>query len=302
VEALVRAIKKGDRGAAVEDVQRRLLALGYDLGPTGVDGVFLGETLGAVREFQRQAQIAEDGLVGSQTWSALVDATFTLGDRLLYLRYPYLHGADVRTLQRVLNTLGFACGEPDGIFGTFTERAVREFQHNVGHPADGIVGAETVKALENLRHVWEGRESDTPVAWKVAPARAAEVLSRTGLHVLWHGEAARDVAERLSNLAQASGTDGLATREARDEPQADDGLTVVLGGPGQTDAQDGVPVVCAGDDSAEMLAARVFTALSAERPRPARILVEVDEGAADEERVRQAVAVGLLDGLCAALA
>ena len=124
---MLEPIAQGDRGAAVEDVQKRLLVLGFDLGPTGVDGVFLGATLSAVRSFQHANGLSEDGTVGDETWAALVDATFRLGDRLLYLRYPYLHGADVRALQSALNVLGFACGSPDGIFGAFTERAVRTF-------------------------------------------------------------------------------------------------------------------------------------------------------------------------------
>ena len=87
----MRPIREGDRGAAVEDVQRRLITLGADLGPTGVDGVFFGATLAAVRAFQHVRGLDEDGEVGDHTWAALVDATFSLGDRLLYLRHPYLH-------------------------------------------------------------------------------------------------------------------------------------------------------------------------------------------------------------------
>jgi hypothetical protein len=92
----VRPILPGGRGAAVEDVQRRLLVLGYDLGRTGVDGVFLGQTREAVAAFQREHELSEDGIVGPETWAALVDSTFTLGDRMLYLRLPYFHGNDVQ--------------------------------------------------------------------------------------------------------------------------------------------------------------------------------------------------------------
>jgi len=171
---VVHPIAQGDRGPAVEDVQKRLLMLGFDLGPTGVDGVFWGATLTAVRRFQEEHGLDEDGIVGNETWAALVDATFRLGDRLLYLKYPYLHGADVRVLQGALNILGFACGEPDGIFGTYTERAVGEFQANVGIPADGIAGPETIGAVERLRHVWSGKDPSAPAELDVAPARAAE--------------------------------------------------------------------------------------------------------------------------------
>ncbi len=197
-------IERGSRGPAVEDVQKRLLRLGYDLGSSGVDGVFLGATLDAVRNFQRERRLAEDGVVGQETWSALVDATFALGDRLLYLRFPYLHGVDVQVLQGALNVLGFACGNPDGIFGAFTERAVREFQMNTGSPADGIVGPDTVRAVTRLRHVWLDKDPTSPVELAVAPARAAALLARVRIQVRCLDDTGRDVAERFANLAVAT--------------------------------------------------------------------------------------------------
>ena len=121
----MKPVRPGDRGPAVEDIQRRLLTLGYDLGRTGVDGVFLGATAEAVLAFQTQHDLEEDGLVGESTWSTLVDASFSLGDRMLYLRLPHFHGHDVTVLQQALNALGFTVGEIDGIFGAFTERALR---------------------------------------------------------------------------------------------------------------------------------------------------------------------------------
>src|SRR5207249_5374799 len=65
-------------------------------------------------------------------------------------------GDDVRTLQSSLNLLGFDAGREDGIFGDRTDRALREFQRNVGLPADGIAGATTLEALVRLRPVGPG--------------------------------------------------------------------------------------------------------------------------------------------------
>ena len=146
----MKPILPGGRGPAVEDVQKRLMTLGYDLGSTGVDAVFLGKTREAVVAFQNARGLSEDGVVGDETWSALVDSTFTLGDRMLYLRQPHFHGNDVRTLQGALNTLGFSCGEVDAIFGAYSEHAVREFQRNSGQPDDGIVGPGTVRVAASV--------------------------------------------------------------------------------------------------------------------------------------------------------
>ena len=49
-------------------------------------------------------------------------------------------GADVKTLQTKLNLY------PDGIFGSLTEEAVKQFQREKGLTADGIVGDNTWRA------------------------------------------------------------------------------------------------------------------------------------------------------------
>jgi peptidoglycan hydrolase-like protein with peptidoglycan-binding domain len=289
----VRSIRKGDRGAAVEDVQRRLLVLGADLGATGVDGVFLGATYAAVAAFQQRHGLDEDGEVGPQTWAALVDATFTLGDRLLYLRFPYLHGADVRTLQEALNSLGFACGDLDGIFGPFTEHATREFQANTGLGGDGIVGPETVRALANLRHVWADRDGQAPAALRTGPARRADVLSRVPV-VVAIADASRGLAERFVNLALAA-EPGALVRIATGSPRAS-GVVIEIG----PDPTTLGPVVLAGEGGAG-LTRRLAAALAAGGAAAPHVSVALPETPTDE-RALQALAVALLDGVCLGLA
>jgi len=291
-------IEHGARGSAVEDVQQRLLRLGYELGASGVDGVFLGETYEAVRSFQQALGLAEDGVVGPETWAALVDATFTLGDRLLYLRVPYFHGADVRTLQGALNILGFACGEPDAIFGAYTERAVREFQANTGQPADGIVGPDTVRSIMRLRHVWEGKDPTLPVALVLAPARAAALLARLRIAVVVRDARGAAIADRLENLARATepGARVLVLAEA-DEPDAD--VVLDLGEFARADVPAGVPFVRVGEGGEDAAEARVFTALLGASGCP-RATIDLT-GIAPDERGDQRLAVRLLDAVCSAL-
>jgi lysozyme family protein len=297
----MRPIRQGDRGPAVEDVQKRLLSLGYDLGRTGIDGVFLGATLSAVRTFQRSHALAEDGMVGPDTWAALVDATFKLGDRLLYLRLPYLHGRDVRVLQSALNALGFACGRPDAIFGPFTERAVREFQRNTGQPADGIVGTETVRSVENLRHVWADKDPNAPIGLKLAPARAAELLARARVRVRHADPVGLEVASRLANLAVAGCPQASVVIEDAAEPGTQEADAVlVLGTVLPADAP--LARVSVVEGSGTDLSVRVMTALESAGEGPREVGVELDAGHAEDERWLQHAAVGLLDGLCAALA
>jgi N-acetylmuramoyl-L-alanine amidase len=147
----VETIRPGHRDDRVRDVQRRLLALGFHIESREIEGgAFGGSTHAAVRTFQQERGLLVDGLVGTDTWHELVEAGYSLGDRVLYLRHPSLRGDDVRAVQRRLNVLGFDPGREDGIFGDQTGRAVREFQRNVGLQPDGIVGPSTTEALDRL--------------------------------------------------------------------------------------------------------------------------------------------------------
>jgi peptidoglycan hydrolase-like protein with peptidoglycan-binding domain len=286
----VRPIREGDRGAAVEDVQKRLITLGVDLGPTGVDGVFLGATCAAVREFQRARGLDEDGEVGDHTWAALVDATFALGDRLIYLRYPYLHGADVRALQGALNALGFACGAADGIFGAYTEGAVRDFQGNTGLGADGIVGPDTVRAIDGLRHVWSDKSSGPPAELKAAPARSAAVLREFEVAFVADGPSGA-LADRIVNLALASEPRARVSASGAGAPALVVELRAESSGRART-----VTV----REGGEALSKRLAVAVASADPSDRRVVVHIDRPAADEHGL-QALAVSLLDGVCVGL-
>jgi hypothetical protein len=70
-------VQQGATGAAVRRVQGLLVAAGYSLGVTGahkdgIDGSFGAVTGTAVRQAQKAAGIAEDGVVGQATWPALL--------------------------------------------------------------------------------------------------------------------------------------------------------------------------------------------------------------------------------------
>jgi N-acetylmuramoyl-L-alanine amidase len=130
----------------VEDVQRRLAALGIDTSPDA-KGIFGPGTRAAIEAFQHTRGLRIDGQCGNQTWSALVEAGFRLGDRLLYHCRPMLRGDDIADLQRRLSALGFDTGRVDGIFGAMTAGALADFQRNTDLPPDGICGSRTLREL-----------------------------------------------------------------------------------------------------------------------------------------------------------
>lgn len=100
--------------------------------------------------FQESYGLPPTGVCDEATWVALVEASWTLGDRLLYLRSPNLRGDDVADMQERLSRLGFDCGRVDGIFGPLAVRAVTEFQQNCGLEPTGICGPDVVDALSVL--------------------------------------------------------------------------------------------------------------------------------------------------------
>lgn len=297
----MKPIRVGERGLAVEDVQQRLLLLGYDLGPAGVDGILLGDTIQAIRQFQADRGLPSDGIVGDKTWAALVDATFRLGDRTLYLRAPHFHGRDVLVLQQALGVLGFSC-LTDGIFGTGTEHALREFQRNVALPADGIVGSDTVATLNNLRHLWEGKHGSALTEVEADAAVNARVLETTPVDVRPEDPFSEELAARITNLAFALTENAQISLLAQgEEPGRDTTVLVRVIGGGTDLANPGVPLVLVGDMTAEKLASRMRTALAMSDRQPRAVLVDVSTAVQTDERQAQQAAVLLLDALCAAL-
>ncbi len=293
-------IQNGNRGVEVEDVQQRLSLIGL-LEASHADGVFGPETGDAVAAFRRQNNLGEGREVDEKTWVALVDASYSLGDRTLYLRMPYFHGHDVEELQRALSALGFACGEVDGMFGAFTELALRKFQTNMGLPTDGIAGAYTYSALRNLHFSWEGKESVRRSS-HLGFARAAGVLENHALCLFGTQEFTRSVASRMSNLALATNpASKIISAESLLVAPDESMLMVHIVLPEENTGS--TPRVAY--DPEVGLAERVTTALSAARSAsPARIAVELPGTVwedAGEGRSAQHFAISLLDALCTAL-
>jgi len=67
-------LRKGDTGAYVTLLQTKLIQLGYDLTPYGADGKFGNKTLAAVKQFQRDHGLVQDGICGQRTWETLWNA------------------------------------------------------------------------------------------------------------------------------------------------------------------------------------------------------------------------------------
>jgi peptidoglycan hydrolase-like protein with peptidoglycan-binding domain len=62
------SVHLGDTGSGVKQIQARLVAHGYKV---ATDGAFGPRTAAAVKDFQKKAGIAQDGVVGPVTWAKL---------------------------------------------------------------------------------------------------------------------------------------------------------------------------------------------------------------------------------------
>ncbi|MGJ3252745.1 MAG: peptidoglycan-binding protein [Elainellaceae cyanobacterium] len=140
-------------GEAVTALQTQLQNLGYYNGP--VSGYFGPLTQAAVIDFQQANGLVADGIVGSSTETALQQSaqpttasTSAPRDEDGLLEVGEV-GTQVINIQRRLTELGYYDGAIDGDYGVLTEQAVTEFQRSQGLTADGVVGPNTIAALEN---------------------------------------------------------------------------------------------------------------------------------------------------------
>lgn len=313
-------IKKGDTGPAVEDLQNRLCSVGY-LKESEIDSYYGDVTAASVKKFSEDKGLQPTENVTEKVWALLVDASYKLGDRNLFLRMPYFHGNDVKELQQALGSLGFQILHYDGIFGPSTERAVRRFQINMGLPTDGIVSSLTFTTLRNLKFTWSDKspleneeDKDLNVFW-----RANKVLEKYSICIFGTDEFTRDVAGRISNLARATNpfSKVLASSALSVAPDKDTLLLhlVLPEEEARYSEDNNIPKVMYAEDenneiidtkkNAERFIKRLINALiQSGKMRPPRMTIEIpgtNWNSAGEDRSAQHFAITILDALCSAL-
>lgn len=69
--AISRVLRKGSSGSDVKELQSILINWGYSVGPKGADGQFGANTEAAVKAFQRDAGLSQDGILGQQTMEVM---------------------------------------------------------------------------------------------------------------------------------------------------------------------------------------------------------------------------------------
>ena len=133
----------------MRELKERLGAIAFV--PTNDNDVFDDETVAFVESFQRSRGLPLTGVVDAVTYERLGEASWQLGQRLLYATKPMLRGDDVAELQVLLAQLGFNPGRIDGIFGVNTAVALGEFQRNCALEESATLTKETLLTLRRVR-------------------------------------------------------------------------------------------------------------------------------------------------------
>ncbi len=129
--------------------------------------------------------------------------------RNLKITAPYMRGDDVAQAQMALKNQGYDPRTIDGIYGPYTERAVKQFQKAKNLVVDGIVGEKTAGALFEK---WVTDNNGNPVPpWLENPLgsfQLGRLLKLTSPYMA--GEDVRDVQDALAfNNFSPGAADGV---------------------------------------------------------------------------------------------
>ena len=136
-------LRLGVRHEIVKRLQERLMELGFMDNDEPTE--YYGEvTANAVKHFQRQNGLTEDGVIGQDTLMAILSP-----DAKYYAVSKGVKGDDIQQIQGRLYELGYlaSADQVTGYFGDSTEQAVLKLQQMNGLKEDGKVGRQTMNLL-----------------------------------------------------------------------------------------------------------------------------------------------------------
>jgi peptidoglycan hydrolase-like protein with peptidoglycan-binding domain len=234
-------VEKGDRGREVKRLQR---ALGVH-----ADGIFGPGTKKALRTFQARHHLHVDGVAGPATWSAVKRAqanTSRAATKTVKVNgKARIIGHSVRAVQHEL-------GIPaDGIFGPQSLKALKRFQRAHGLADDGIVGPATWRALARDGGSGSGSGRKARAAIKTEGSGVEALQRALGIGADGDFGPATEQALKRWQASRGLESDGIAGPATRSALGLGDGPVLKRGGGNSTRGGNG------GDDAkiAAMIAA-----------------------------------------------
>ena len=131
-------IRYGSQGADVKELQKALNQNGYKLNE---DGIFGANTLKAVKDYQQKKKLSVDGIVGNQTWNAVLG----------------LNGTTNNTATTAKNDTGFKYD--DFSYDDFTYNAYQE--SDTVKDAEAALNAQLAQKPGEYQSQWQAQLNDT---------------------------------------------------------------------------------------------------------------------------------------------
>jgi len=162
--------EKGSKGEDVLAIQKRLISLGYLTLDEPTD-YFGNATREAVRFFQRQHALDQDGILGNQTFDLLMS-----DEAKPYVMTEGAEGDDIEVFQDMLYDLGYLeRSQVTGYYGTDTVEAVKNFQKRNKLDQDGKAGEMTIEMINSAdARVSYTKQKEIEAERKKAEAEAAK--------------------------------------------------------------------------------------------------------------------------------
>src|SRR6056300_1656772 len=134
------------------EVMLQIVLKNYGYYDSKIDGQFGSASKSALKNFQTQNGLISDGLIGKNTCNSLLDKknVVTKKTNNLEIENKVIQKSSeaLKTSQQKLKELNLYSGPIDGISGTKTKNAIKEFQKKAGLSVDGVLGPNTLAALE----------------------------------------------------------------------------------------------------------------------------------------------------------
>ena len=127
---------------AVVRLQVELKNAGY--APGTADGHFGSKTRKALEKFQKDEGLDITGEMNKATWSAMDRSSMGIRGGAAAKT-----ATQVKQLQQALIGLGYLNDKADGVYGSKTREAVRQYQKAHGLTVDGSSGSKTMTSLKN---------------------------------------------------------------------------------------------------------------------------------------------------------